>query len=350
MMAYSGIRMSINGFKIGPLEITSPLVMAPLSGVTSHPTRILAKRHGAGLVVTGMVSAAGLCQSSEKTIQLMASTPEERPLAVQLFGASPEWMARGAALAQEAGADVIDLNMGCPVRKVIRHGAGSALLKDFPLIKEILAKVRPKVTVPLTVKTRLGWSPGHGELIDLLPILADAGVDGLTVHARWAVQKFSGRADRARISRVVEMFPGPVIGNGDVTSYEHVIEMMSQTGCAGVMIGRGAMGNPWIFSQALDALNGRPVKKPDLRTRLTTARSHAEMLKEHFGPDKSVFMLRSVLMWYSKGLRNSARFRRRISRVKDFDFLMEILDEYYKSLEIEGDFEPEVIEVESQVS
>ena len=350
MMAYSGKIMSSAGFKIGSLEIANPLVMAPLSGVTNNPARMLAKRHGAGLVVTEMVSAAGLCQRNEKTIQLMASAPEERPLAVQLFGASPEWMARGAALAQEAGADVIDLNMGCPVRKVIRHGAGSALLKDFPLIKEILAKVRPKVTVPLTVKTRLGWSPGNGELVDLIPILADAGVDGLTVHARWAVQKFSGRADMAGISRVVEMFPGPVIGNGDVTSYEHVIEMMSQTGCAGVMIGRGAVGNPWIFSQALDALNGRPVEKPDFKVRHKTARAHAEMLKEHFGPDKSVFMLRSVLMWYSKGLRNSSGFRRRINRVKDFDFLMEILDEYYKSLEIESDFDPEVIEVESQVS
>ena len=341
--------MSVHGFNIGSVGIPNPLVLAPLSGVTNLPVRILAKRHGAGLVVTEMVSAAGLCQHGEKTIRLMASAPEERPLSVQLFGSSPEWLARGAALAQDAGADIIDLNMGCPVRKVLRHGSGSALLKNFPLIKEILAKVRPKITIPLTVKTRLGWSPGNGEIIDLLPILSDAGVDGLTLHARWAVQKFSGRADWERIRQVVELFPGPVIGNGDVTSYKQVAEMMNMTGCAGVMIGRGSMGNPWIFRQALDDLDGRPVEEPDLQTRHSTARSHAEMLREHFGPDKSVFMLRSVLMWYSKGLKNSAGFRRRINRVRDFDLLMGIVDEYYASLETSREFESEVLEVESQV-
>ncbi len=342
--------MNVHGFKIGDLEIENPLVMAPLSGVTNIPMRILAKQHGAGLVVTEMVSAAGLSQGGQKTVEIMAGVPEERPLMVQLFGASPAWMARGAALAQEAGADIIDINMGCPVRKVIRHGAGSALLKNLPLIKEMLAKVRPVVTAPLTVKTRLGWSPGNGEISELAPILADAGVDGLTVHGRWAVQKFSGRADWDMIARAVELFPGPVIGNGDVTSHEHVARIMNRTGCAAVMIGRGALGNPWIFSQALDDLAGRPVKEPDISTRHETARRHADLLREHFGPDRSVYMLRSVLMWYSKGLRNAAHFRRRINRVKDYNLLMEILDGYYTCLKQEEKCKPEAFEIESKAS
>ncbi|MBW2091935.1 MAG: tRNA-dihydrouridine synthase family protein, partial [Deltaproteobacteria bacterium] len=196
--------MSIRGFTLGNLRLDNPLVLAPLSGVTNLPFRLLAKRHGAALVVTEMISGAGLCQGSVKTVRLMDSEPEERPLVVQLFGARPGWLARAAELVQEAGADVIDINMGCPVRKVVRHGAGAALLKDFNLIKDILTQVRRVVTIPLTVKTRIGWKPGVGEIDDLAPILADCGVDGVTLHGRWAIQKYSGKADWSKIARLVE--------------------------------------------------------------------------------------------------------------------------------------------------
>lgn len=242
-------------------------------------------------------------------------------------------MAQAAALVQEAGADVIDINMGCSVRKLVRHGAGAALLKDFGLIKEILTQVRQAVTLPLTVKTRIGWKPGVDEIFDLVSILADCGVDGITLHGRWAVQGFSGKADWSKIARLVELFPGPVIGNGDVTSPDQVVRMLSQTGCAGVMIGRAALGNPWIFRQSLARLENRPMMEPDLKTRFRTAREHAGMLRDHFGLPKAVFMLRTILMWYTRGLRNSAAFRDRINQVKDFEELMNILDEYFVELE-----------------
>ncbi|MBW2051463.1 MAG: tRNA dihydrouridine synthase DusB [Deltaproteobacteria bacterium] len=335
--------MSVYGFKLGNLNLDNPLVLAPLSGVTNLPFRLLNKRHGAGLVVTEMVSAAGLCRGAVKSIKLMESEAEERPLAVQLFGAKPGWLVRAAELVQEAGADVIDINMGCPVRKVIRHGAGAALLKDFGLIKEILTRVREVVTIPLTVKTRIGWKPGYTEIEHLAPILADCGVDGVTLHGRWASQKYSGRADWSMIARLVELFPGPVIGNGDVTSPDLAVQMLKQTGCAGVMIGRGALGNPWIFSQTLEMLENRPVAEPDYETRFQTAKAHAEMLLDYFGLPKAVYLLRSVLMWYTKGLRNSTAFRGRINQVKDFEQLMSIVEEFFIGLQTDEQPDAEAV-------
>ncbi|MDY6851241.1 MAG: tRNA dihydrouridine synthase DusB [Thermodesulfobacteriota bacterium] len=320
------------GFKIGGLRLDNPLVLAPLAGVTSLPFRLLAKEQGAALVVTEMVSAAGMCQRGPKTMKLMATSPVERPLAVQLFGAKPSWLSQAAAMAEEAGADVIDLNMGCPVRKVVRHGSGAALLKDFRLIKDILTQVRRAVRIPLTVKTRAGWSPGQGEVLDLAPILADCGVDAVTLHPRYAVQGFGGQADWDIIAGLALRFPGPVIGNGDVTRPQQVLTMLKDTGCAGVMIGRGAMGNPWIFSRALALLEGRSAATPDLDTRFRTARSHATMLKAHFGLPRAAYMLRSVLMWHTKGLASSSVFRQSINQVRDFDRLMSLLDAYFNRL------------------
>ena len=284
------------------------------------------------MVVTEMVSAIGLTQGAAKTMKLLRSSPGERPLSVQIFGRDPDWMARGAAAAEEMGADIIDINMGCPARKVIRHGSGAALLKDFRLIESILKRVRRVVRGPLTVKTRAGWRPGEGGVLDLAPILADCGVDAVTLHGRFGIQGFGGRADWEIIARLVECFPGPVIGNGDVTRPEDVPAMLASTGCAGVMIGRAALGNPWIFRQALALLDGRPAAPPDLDARLLAAGSHARMLAELVGYDSAVYKLRSVLMWYTKGLDGSSAFRRTINQIRDFDLLMRMLEEYFRSL------------------
>jgi len=325
--------MSAKGFNIGELGLENPLVLAPMAGITNLPFRLLAREHGAALVVTEMISGAGLSQGGPKSLKLMKSSDRERPVAVQLFGARPQWMARAAEIVQDSGADAIDLNMGCPARKVTRNGSGAALLKDFNLIAEIVSKVRQATSLPLTVKTRLGWSPDDGDILKLAPILADLGVDGLTLHARWASQGFSGQADWDAIASVVDLFPGPVIGNGDVTSPQAAADMLSLTGCAGVMIGRAALGNPWIFSQTLALLEGRAIQSPDIRTRFVTARRHAFMLGEQVGFDRAVFMLRSVLMWYTKGLPGSSAFRAGINRVRDFDLVLRMLDEYQNQLE-----------------
>ena len=320
------------GFNIGDVRLANPLVLAPMAGVTNLPFRYVAKKEGAALTVTEMVSAVGLSRLGAKTMKLMATFPEERPLAVQLFGYRTEALTEAAVLAVENGADIIDFNLGCPARKVVRHGSGSALLRDFKKIAEILPAIRKVCRVPFTVKTRAGWQPGEGEVLDLVPILIDSGVDAVTLHARYAVQRFGGRADWDLIARLAERFPGPVIGNGDVMKPEDAAAMMEYTGCAGVMIGRGALGNPWIFSQALALLEGRPAVGPDLDQRFLVAESHARMLKDHVGEKAATYMLRSVLMWYTKGLPDSATFRRSINQESDFPKLLYLLGEYFSGL------------------
>lgn len=330
--------MGFKPLKIGNLELANPLILAPLAGVSNLPFRLLAKKYGAAMVCTEMISAAGLTQRGPKTRALMASSEEERPLSVQLFGGKVDWMKRAAIMAEEAGADVIDINMGCPVRKVVRSGAGSALLKDFRLIEKMLTEVRKAVKTPLTVKTRLGWKEGDGEIFDLVPILIDTGVDAVVLHARWAVQKFSGRADWSAIAKLVEMFPGPVIGNGDIKQPIHALRMLKETGCAGVMIGRAAQGKPWIFRQALDFLEGRQAAEPTLKDRLETAAAHAKAMEDLYGPDKAVYMLRSIFMWYTKGLPGSAAFRGKFTQIHKFDEMMESLEDFFVSLENENLF------------
>jgi len=331
--------MPWRGFYIGRLRLENPFILAPMAGITNAPFRLLARGRGAALAITEMVSAAGLVQGGTRTRQLMSGGPEERPLAVQLFGASPERLARAAALAEKAGADLIDLNMGCSVRKVVRHGAGAALLKDFGLIERIVGAVRQAIAIPLTVKTRLGWEPGGQTILDLAPRLAEAGADGLALHARWAVQGFSGRADWDMIGRTVERFSGPVIGNGDVERPEQAVEMLERTGCAGVMIGRAALGNPWIFEQALARLEGRTPEPVSLRERRDMALTHTAMLSDHVGTGRAVFMLRSVLMWYTRGLRDSAAFRGRINQVSDYGTLVDLVEGYFDRLEAEPEDE-----------
>ena len=324
--------MSSLGLNIGALRLENPLIMAPMAGITDLPFRLLVREKGAAMVVTEMVSAAGLGRRGNKTWDLLKSCPEERPLAVQIFGHEPSWLARAAAMAEEDGADVIDINMGCPARKVVRSGNGCALLKNFPLIRSIVKEVRQAVKIPLTIKTRSAWNSEEGRVEDLLPILADLGVDAVVVHPRLGVQGFSGKADWDVISRAVEIFPGPVIGNGDVVRPQHVLTMLKSTGCAGVMIGRGALGNPWIFSQALDLLNGRTPVEPDLAERAEIARRHALLLRESIGDKRASQRLRSILMWYTKGLADSSSFRRSINQENDFERLIEKIEGYFVNL------------------
>ena len=279
-----------------------------------------------------MVNAVGLCRQVPKTMKLLRSLPGERPRAVQIFGHDPERLAEAASMLSDLGADIVDVNMGCPARKVVRHGSGSALLKDFSRIEAILRQVRKVVRGPLTVKTRAGWRAGEGEILDLAPLLADCGVDAVILHPRYGVQMFRGRADRDLIARLVERFPGPVIGNGDITRPQDAVDMMQKTGCAGVMIGRGAMGNPWIFSQTLALMHGRPITETDLPIRFQTAVRHIEMLAESEGKGRAVFMLRSIISWYTRGLTGATCFRRSINQERDFNRAMDLINHYFNGL------------------
>jgi len=251
--------------RIGHLCLNNFVIMAPMAGITNLPFRLMVKKLGAGLVTTEMVSAMGLTLGKKKTYEYIKSDPREKPLAVQIFGSSPDVMASAAQTVVNAGADLLDINMGCPVKKVVKTGAGASLLRDRRSVSEIVSAVRRVCPVPLTVKIRAGWSPEEPAACELALVLEDCGVDAITVHPRFATQGYSVHADWPLIGLVKNRVKIPVIGNGDIFEPSQALEMMRQTGCDGVMVGRGAIGNPWIFRQILHLTQGLPVPRPPTR-------------------------------------------------------------------------------------
>lgn len=315
-------------FMIGSVALDNPFILAPLAGLTNWPFRRLAKEAGAGLTVSEMASGVALAHQGRATLKLLETDPAvEKPFCVQLFGKDPEMMARAAEVAVEAGAHLIDLNLGCPARKVINSGHGSALLKELDLVRRILRAMVRVVKVPVTVKTRPGFAPGVGGTIwDLLPILVDEGVAAVTLHPRLTSEGFAGEADWELVARLAEKSPIPVIGSGDVTSAEEAVDKLRRYGPAGVMIGRGAKGRPWLFRQCLALWRGESVPEITLDERLATAQRHARLLAESVGR-KAPFMLRTVLMWYTKGLRGAADFRARLCREENLEIQLALLAE-----------------------
>jgi nifR3 family TIM-barrel protein len=319
--------------QIGNLKLKNWLVMAPLSGITNLAFRLIAKRLGAGLVTTEMISAMGLALGKKKTFDYLKIHPDEGPLAVQLFGSKPEVMAAAAEIAVEAGANIVDINMGCPARKVVKTGAGGALLRAPQKAKEIVSAVRRACPVPLTAKIRAGWSPGLSDVSEIPRLIEDCGADAVTIHPRFVTQAFSGQADWDIISKVKKQLNIPVIGNGDVSSPSLAIKMKSQTECDGVMIGRGAVGNPWIFKQILELENGLAVHQPLLNERRAVIMEHFRLLSLLMGESRAAKNMRGLLLWYTKGLPNSRRFRGTFTSIKDIDSLVSALDHYFSPLE-----------------
>ena len=233
---------------IGQIKLASPFVLAPLAGYTDLPFRLVCKEYGASLVYSEMISCHGLVYEQKNTWAMLRTVAEERPFAIQLFGSDPEMMGRAAAIASTMPADLIDINMGCPVRKVVKKGAGAALMKDLPRAQAVIQAVCANATLPVTVKCRSGWDDTTLNAPQLAIIAEAAGVAAITVHARTWAQGFGGLADRGMIARVKQTVSIPVIGNGDVLCYQDGLSLMAETGCDGVMVGRGALGNPWVFS------------------------------------------------------------------------------------------------------
>jgi tRNA-dihydrouridine synthase B len=302
--------------KIGTLVLENPLILAPMAGITELPFRRLAREEGCALVVTEMVSANGLVHGTKKTVELVVSHPSERPLSVQIFGADPEVMKGAAQIVQGAGADLIDVNLGCSVRKIIRLGAGAALMREPERLETILKAIRSEVSLPLTVKMRTGWEPSGEQAIRAASIAEYCGVDAVAIHPRTAIQGFSGSADWSLIARLKDAVSVPVIGNGDIHRPEDVLRMQRETGCDGIMIGRASIGNPWIFTQALDLIHSRPPRRPDLPKRLHTVLRYIEYCVDHFGENRAVPMMRSRVGWFTKGIPHSSRFRATIARSK----------------------------------
>jgi nifR3 family TIM-barrel protein len=319
--------------RIGSLKLNNCLVMAPMAGITNLPFRLMVKSLGAGLVTTEMVSAMGLIQGRKKTLDYLTSSKEEKPLAVQIFGSEPDAMSRAAQRVVDHGADIVDINMGCPVRKVVRTGAGAALLKDLDRAAALVTAVRCACTVPLTVKIRAGWSPERPVACRLARIIEDCGADALTVHARYATQGFSGQADWPLIRQVKEHVAIPVIGNGDVFDAARALRMRKETGCDGVMIGRGAVGKPWIFDQVLRLERGLPAAEPHLSARRHLIMEHFHLLSNAMGEHRAARAMRGLLLWYTKGLPHSSRFRGDIVRIKDVASLFSTMEAYFCSLE-----------------
>lgn len=319
--------------KIGELELGQGLILAPMAGITDLSFRRIAKSFDVDLVTSEMVSSEGLVRNKASTKMLLQSHAEEKPLAVQLFGSDPKVVAEAARIVADEGADIIDLNMGCPVPKVVRQGAGAALLHDVETVAMLVDAVRQAVSIPVTVKTRSGWSQAKINVLEVARVAEDAGADAITIHPRTARQGFSGSADWSLIARVKQAVNIPVIGNGDVTRPEDVGKMRKLTQCDGVMIGRGAMGNPWIFELARQLTKGQPLYSPTPQERLDVVRRHLELYEESLHGRQSLSGVRSRLMWYSKRLRGSARLRASLSDCRHLEDMIKFCEDFFAALE-----------------
>ena len=313
--------------RIGNVEIEKPLLLAPMAGVTDLPFRLLCKEQGAGLVCTEMVSAKAILYKNKNTGLLMAIDEREQPAALQLFGCEPETMAEAARQIQERNFDILDVNMGCPVPKVVNNGEGSALMKDPRLAGEIVRALVKAVKKPVTVKIRKGFDEDQVNAVEMARILEDAGAAAIAVHGRTREQFYSGKADWEIIRRVKEAVSIPVIGNGDVDSPEKAAAMFRETGCDGVMIARGAQGNPWIFSRTLRYLEeGVLLPPPDRQAVKKMIFRHMEMLIAAKGTYTGIREMRKHVAWYTAGFPHSAKLRGKINTVESPEELREALE------------------------
>lgn len=310
--------------KIGRLSLAHNVVLAPLAGITNLPFRLLCRRNGAALAFTEMVSVNGLVREGAKTLALLKSCPEDRPLGIQLFGDTPRSLAEAARMVEEYG-ELLDINMGCPVRKVVGTGAGSALLRDPAGIAAIVRAVRAATSLPLTIKIRSGWHCGDDTYLEVGRIAEAEGCDAVTLHPRSRSQMFSGHADWSQIARLKERLSIPVIGSGDIFSADDCRALMAETGCDGVMIARGALGNPWIFRQALELEKQETVTPVGLAERTAAIRQHLELFVRESGEVVAAREMKKHIGWYARGFTGAADIRREANAVRTVDDLYTLI-------------------------
>ena len=319
---------------LGNVQLNGRTVLAPLAGVTDSTFRLICKQQGAALVFSEMVSADGLVYKDERSLKYLSFHPEERPIGIQIFGSDPIIMAEATKLVQGFGPDFIDLNFGCPVKKVVKRGAGAAILKDITLLRRITSAVTAVSSIPVTAKIRSGWDVGQINAVEVAKILQDCGVCAVTIHPRTQFQLFKGQADWNIIHQVKRAVSIPVIGNGDVRNPNDAKKMLSETGCDLIMIGRAALGNPWIFKQINYYLSNNSQDNTPISNehRLAMCLQHLHSILEDKGEYRGIREIRKHFAWYLKGLPHSSSLRAALFKLTDIDQVKEKLYQYFNEI------------------